>query len=203
MLTRRTALMLLGMGSLAALTSSSARSEQTALPRLVAGLPNVALKNQWGETKYFVDDLAKDHLLIMNMMYTDCEQSCPLATKNLIHVAQLLKAHIKRPYVLCSLSLKPAEDDVAQLAHYTQTHHLAKEWQFLTGEPKHVLMLRRALGFYDVDPNVDSDALSHTAMLRLGDLSRQRWSMMPALADPAQILAAVAHLGRQPLTLSS
>ena len=54
--------------------------------------------------------------------------------------------------------------------------------------------MRRALGFYDVDPVVDLNELSHTGMLRIGNDRLDRWTMTPALGSHRQIKRTILEL---------
>ncbi|MGL6123143.1 MAG: SCO family protein [Shewanella sp.] len=162
-------------------------------------IPNVPLVTHQGKNVRFYDDLVRGKILVMNMMYTSCSGVCPLTTANLIHVQRLLTEQLKVPFTMCSLTLDPAVDDPDILAWYVQQYKLPNEWIYLTGKPENVHLVRTALGFYDVEPSVDSDFASHTGMLRLGHERLERWSMMPAQGQPQQIVNAILHLARQNL----
>ena len=42
--------------------------------------PNVPLETQDGKSVRFFDDLIKDKVVLINLIYTSCEASCPLMT---------------------------------------------------------------------------------------------------------------------------
>ena len=54
--------------------------------------------------------------------------------------------------------------------------------------------IRRKLGFFDRDPQVDSDLSQHTGMIRIGNEAYCRWSMMPTLLTPRQLAHSIAGL---------
>ncbi|MCY1541606.1 hypothetical protein D9M68_773070 [compost metagenome] len=62
--------------------------------------------------------------------------------------------------------------------------------------PEDIEQLRYSLGFYDVDPLVDSDIANHSGILRIGNDAYERWTMAPALAEPEQILSTINHVDR-------
>ncbi|OWK47917.1 hypothetical protein PSOLE_14820 [Pseudomonas oleovorans subsp. oleovorans] len=95
---------------------------------------------------------------------------------------------------LYSLTLQPELDSPERLREYVERHHIGPGWQFLTGARADIEQLRRALGFYDVDPVVDLNDLSHTGMLRIGNDALDRWTMAPSLTDAAQILPTINHV---------
>ncbi|MGL5403998.1 MAG: hypothetical protein ACRC9I_09575, partial [Acinetobacter sp.] len=95
MLSRRSILTMLGVGSLFSGTGvfinhikTEGRSSSTLMGE--SKIPNVPIVTHSGQQMMFYDDLVKNHILVMNMMYTSCSGICPLATSNLIQVHRLL-----------------------------------------------------------------------------------------------------------------
>lgn len=156
-------------------------------------LPNVALETHDGRQVRFYDELVKGRLVVINMMYANCSKSCPTNTANLLRVQEALKEHVGRDIFMYSLTLQPAIDRPDDLRRYRERFGIGPGWTFLTGAPAQVELLRRRLGFYTLDAAADSDPGAHTGMLRIGHDARDRWSMMPALATPRQIINAISN----------
>jgi len=169
----------------------------TGVPR-PGTLPNVQLLTHEGRSVHFHDDLVRDKLVVINMMYAGCSNTCPPATHNLVKVQEMLKDRVGRDIFMYSLTLRPEQDGPEELARFARLHGVRPGWLFLTGLPREVEKLRLALGFYDPDPQVDGQEGRHVGMVRIGNDSYRRWGMAPALADPRQILAAIQHLDRKP-----
>jgi protein SCO1/2 len=169
----------------------------SALPRR-DGLPNVELLTHQGRKVRFYDDLVRDKLVVVNMMYAGCNNTCPPATHNLVKVQEMLKDRIGRDIFMYSLTLRPEQDSPEDLAHFARLHGVQPGWLFLTGKPRDVERLRFALGFYDPDPKVDRQDGRHVGMVRIGNDCYRRWGMTPSLAHPRQIVAAIQHLDRKP-----
>jgi len=166
--------------------------------RTAGALPNVELKTHEGRTVRFYDDLVRDKLVVMNMMYAGCNRTCPPMTHNLVKVQQMLKDRVGKDIFMYSLTLRPEQDSPEDLAHFARLHGVQPGWLFLTGRPKDVERLRFAMGFYDPDAEVDKQEGRHVGMVRIGNDPYRRWGMAPALADPRQIVAAINHLDRKP-----
>ncbi|HET8745228.1 MAG TPA: SCO family protein [Ramlibacter sp.] len=161
-------------------------------------LPNVELQTHQGRTVRFYDDLVRDKLVVINMMYAGCNNTCPPATHNLVKVQHMLKDRVGKDIFMYSLTLRPEQDAPEDLAQFARQHEVQEGWLFLTGKPRDVERLRFALGFYDPDEKVDRQEGRHVGMVRIGNDPFQRWGMAPALADPRQIVAAIQHLDRKP-----
>ena len=161
-------------------------------------LPNVEVQTHQGRTVRFYDDLVRDKLVVINMMYAGCNNTCPPATHNLVKVQEMLQDRVGRDIFMYSLTLRPDQDRPEDLAHFARMHGVHPGWLFLTGKPRDLERLRLALGFYDPDPKVDRQDGRHVGMVRIGNDSFRRWGMTPSLADPRQIVAAIQHLDRKP-----
>ncbi|WP_417703500.1 SCO family protein [Pseudomonas sp.] len=196
--TRRKVLAGLGVAAFGwAAWHSGSSLQQPAAPLAGVGgtrFPNVPLLTHEGREVRFYDDLVRGKVVAINMMYAQCSNSCPATTANLRLVQEMLGERVGRDVHLYSLTLQPELDSPERLREYVERHHIGPGWQFLTGARADIEQLRRALGFYDVDPVVDLNDLSHTGMLRIGNDALDRWTMAPSLTDAAQILSTINHV---------
>ena len=156
--------------------------------------PNALLQTHDGRTVRFYDDLVRGKTVIFNMMYAVCTGVCPVTTANLIKVRELLGDRVDRDIFMYSLTLRPEFDTPAALRDYVEKYDIAPGWTFLTGKPAEMDLIRRRLGFYDVDPAADADLSQHTGMIRFGDERRDRWTMSPAASSASQIARAILTL---------
>ena len=150
--------------------------------------PNVVLTSHQGKQVKFYDDLLKDKIVILNLMYASCDGICPTTTANLKRVHQLLRAAVTREIFIYSLTLKPEEDTPDKLRDYAKMHGVRDPgWLFLTGKPDEVELLRHQLGFADPNPEVDRDKSKHSGMLRYGNEPMAIWGTCQGSADPVWI----------------
>lgn len=162
--------------------------------------PNVVLTTQEGKKVRFYDDLLKDKIVVINMMYAHCQGICIPVTKNLVKVQKLLGNRVGRDIFFYSITLKPEEDTPMTLKHYAMMHHVGPGWLFLTGDPKDIELLRRKLGFVDPNPKVDADKTRHTGLIRYGNERLQLWAACPSQADPKYVAKSILFADvRQPV----
>ncbi len=159
-----------------------------------SALPNVTLYTHEGKAVRFYDDLIRGRVVAINMMYAQCAGICPLGTSNLLRVQAMLGERAGREVFLYSITLRPGQDTPRGLKLYAERHGVGPGWQFLTGEPADIRLLRYRLGFYDRDADIDAVDETHTAMVRIGNDASRRWTMAPVLAEPRQILATINHV---------
>lgn len=195
--TRRKLLASMGAAALGWTAWHAGRGSPQAIVRSSAGtrtFPNVTLYTHEGQPVKFYDDLIRGKVVTFNMMYAQCERSCPLSTANLRLVQGMLGERVGRDVFMYSISLQPELDTSQRLREYVERHHIGPGWLFLTGAREDIDLVRYRLGFYDPDPLVDFNDLNHTGMLRVGNDALDRWTMAPTLTEPEQILGTINHV---------
>jgi len=160
----------------------------------VTPFPNVTLYTHEGEAVKFYDDLIRDKVVAINMMYAQCAGICPKATANLVQVQEMLGERVGRDVFMYSITLQPELDTPRGLKQYTERYGIKSGWKFLTGTPEDIELVRFRLGFFDREVALDKVKENHTGMVRIGNDALNRWSMAPTLSDPQQIMATINHL---------
>src|SRR5262245_8811232 len=135
---RRNLIRMLGMapfaGGLSARASTWRRESNGSSSREMIRkryFPNIVLTSHDGKKVRFYDDLIKDKIVMINMMYADCEGVCMPITMNLRKVQTMLGDRMGQDIFIYSLSLKPDEDTPTMLKHYAEMHHVGPGWLFL------------------------------------------------------------------------
>ncbi|MEJ7929785.1 SCO family protein [Ramlibacter sp. AN1015] len=181
------------VASLAAFGAATMRSPSPAPMRWrgTGRVPDVPLVTHEGKPVRFYSDLVKDRLVLVNMMYAQCNDRCPPMTFNLRQVQEALGGRVGRDVFMYSVSLLPEHDRPADLRGYMDQHRVGPGWTFLTGTKDAVEQLRFGMGFFDPDPARDADLAQHIGMVRIGNDALDRWCMAPLLQEPALILEAM------------
>ena len=195
-LTRRACIALSALAPIAAgLLARESRSENISSRETIRAryFPNVVLTTHDGTRVRFYDDLIKDKIVVINFMYTQCEDGrCPLTTVNLARVQKLLTARVGRDIFMYSVTLTPEHDTPAVLKRYATAYGVGPGWTFLTGKPEDIERLRRKLGFAWADPLRDAKKSNHTGTIRYGNEALQLWAACPALSHPAWIVESLS-----------
>jgi protein SCO1/2 len=159
-------------------------------------LPNVPLVTHEGKPVMFYDDLVKGKVVTFNFFYTKCDEICPMVTHNLSQVQQLFGADFGTRLFMYSLTLKPQEDDVAAIRNYRDLFHGKPGWTFLTGEPEHLEVIRRGIGFQYPDPAIDQDKTQHIGNIRYGNEPLMLWAACPGSSNPPYLAEAISWVLR-------
>lgn len=197
-----------GIGAAAALSMLAVKVEapvktaKTGPMRGAAYFPNATLTTHEGKQVKFYDDLIKNKLVVINMMYAQCSEGvCPLTTMNMKRVYTALGDRVGRDIHMYSITLLPYFDTPEVLNKYAKDHGTGPGWQFLTGRDSDIEVIRRKLGFYDLDPKVDADRSQHAGVVRVGNEAYDRWMMAPALGAVEPILQVIRHADRAPVKI--
>lgn len=156
--------------------------------------PNLILTTHEGKKVRFYDDLVKDKIVLINMMYAKCEGICMPITMNLRKVQKMLGDRVGRDIFFYSITLKPEEDFPSALKAYADMHQVGPGWLFLTGLPTDIELLRRKLGFTNPDPKLDADKSQHIGMVRYGNERLQLWAGCPGMAHASWIAESVGFV---------
>jgi protein SCO1 len=148
--------------------------------------PNVPLITQDGKTVHFYDDLLKGKIVAIDLIYTHCQDSCPLETARLAQVQRMLGDRVGKDIFFYSISVDPKRDTPAELKAYAEKFHAGPGWLFLQGKQEDVELISKKLGLYsDPDP---SNRDGHTPSLLIGNEATGQWMRNSAL-DNTRFLA--------------
>jgi protein SCO1/2 len=162
-------------------------------------LTNAVLTNQDGKKVRFYDDLIKDKITIVNMMYAKCDGICPMVTSNLKKVYQGLKGRIGVDTFMYSITLKPEQDSPLALKRFAEMHSAnLPGWQFLTGDPDEIETIRFRLYRWD-HPGLDNDIDQHTGMVFLYNDNLFRTCKTPAMSSVRSLLKTISWMDPIPV----
>ena len=188
---RRT-LMTAGLAAgLAPLAGARRADAATFTSRGASYFTNAVLTTHEGRKVRFYSDLLKGKRFLINFVFVGCTDVCDSVTQNLTAVQELLGDRIGTEIHMYSITLQPEFDSPEVLNDYAKRFAVKPGWSFLTGAPADVELLRRRLGFDDIDPALDADIFQHAAMLRIGEEKLDRWAMTAAMLKPEALVTAI------------
>ena len=148
--------------------------------------PNVTLTTQDGTKVHFYDDVLKGKSVVIDLIYTECQDSCPLETARLVQVQKILGDRVGKDIFFYSISIDPRHDTPKVLKEYAAKYHVGPGWTFLTGKKEDIDLVSKKLGLYtDPDPN---NRDGHSPSLLIGNEPGGQW-MRNAATDNPRFLA--------------
>ncbi|MEO1012249.1 MAG: SCO family protein [Bacteroidota bacterium] len=103
-------------------------------------IADFSLVNQNGKT--VTETEYADKIYVADFFFTTCPTICPIMTKNMVHLQELIKDD--QEVMLLSHSVTPQMDSVPQLKKYALEKGVdAEKWNLVTGDKKQIYELAR------------------------------------------------------------
>ncbi len=142
--------------------------------------PDTPLITHEGETVHFFADVIKDKIVALNFIYTQCPDTCPLETAQLVKVQEILGDRLGKDVFFYSISIDPDNDTPAVLKEYRDRFNA--RWTFLTGKKEDVIQLRKKLGLYIED--IQDGSNNHNVNMIIGNQATGRWMKRSPFENP-------------------
>ena len=139
------------------------------------------LQDQNGNTLRFYSDALQNRVVLLNVIFTSCNDACPLITRKLKEVRELL-GDKAQDITFISLTSDPLRDTPAVLKAYTLKQGCDDpHWLFLTGDKAQMDLVLSRIGQIVPTPE------QHSTQLIVGDVANKRWSKIRPDAPAAAI----------------
>ncbi|MCQ1061207.1 SCO family protein [Photobacterium sp. DNB23_23_1] len=154
--------------------------------------PNTELITHNNTKVKFYDDLLKDKVVLINFIFTRCQNVCPMETARLVALQKKLGDRVGKDVFFYSISIDPEHDTPERLNDYAQQYQIGPGWFFLTGNQEEINELRTKLGLTIDDLEVSDDGeLDHNLSLIIGNEATGRWMKRSPYEDTAVLAAMV------------
>lgn len=143
---------------------------------------DLELRTHDGRKVRFYSDVLEGRTVLINVIYTNCRDACPLITQRLNEVRALIGERFGRDVHFVTLTSDPERDSPATLREFAakQSADVAG-WTFLTGERANVEHILKKLGQFS------QTVESHSTLLIAGNVGAKRWSKIRPDAPPLAI----------------
>lgn len=137
-----------------------------------------------GRKVRFYSDVLKGRTVVINTVYTDCKDACPLITQQLNQVRARLGSAFGKDVHFVTITSDPVTDSPEVLRRFAQAQSaLVPGWTFLTGKKADIDFILKRLGQWS--QNVEAHSTQLIAWNFVADRGRK---MLPNA--PADLLAA-------------
>jgi cytochrome oxidase Cu insertion factor (SCO1/SenC/PrrC family) len=154
---------------------------------------DLPLVNQDGKAVRFYTDVLKDRVVLINFIYTDCADTCPLMTYKLKQVKDAVGDRFGKEIFFVSISVDPENDPPEALKEFARTQDVdVPGWMFLTGDKAHIHRIVAKLGQYNAEPR------AHSTLVLAGNVPHRIWTKIPPMATVPQINMKLEDIARGP-----
>jgi protein SCO1/2 len=153
---------------------------------------DTVLVDQDGQERKFYSDMIRGKVAIINVMFTTCENSCPVMAANYGRIQKWLGPRLGGDVRLISISIDPETDTPPRLKAYAQRFNARPGWYFLSGRKENVELILRKLGLY-VEQKQD-----HLNLFLIGNDRTGLWKKALGISDPDKLIQVVDSVLRDP-----
>lgn len=140
---------------------------------------NLEVIDQDGRKLKFYDDVLKGKVVAINFIFTNCQGACPLMTRHLTLVRDLLGPDVGNEIHFVSVSIDPVRDTPAAMKEFAETHNADQDyWRFITGKPENLEAIVKKLGQYN------DDVEAHSTLLLAANVRTAHWIKIPPNVPP-------------------
>lgn len=150
--------------------------------------PNLPVVTQDGKVLKLYDDLLKDKIVVVDFVFTTCQQICPLFTARMAQLQHRLGDRVGRDVFLYSFSLDPERDTPEALKAYAEAFDAGPGWLFLTGDPGELRTIRHKLGERSRRPS------EHNGMIMLGNGKTGDWQRTSQMQDVDRLVKEINEM---------
>lgn len=156
------------------------------------------LLTQDGRPVRFYTDLLKGRTVVLNTIYTSCQDACPLITAQMNEVRKRLGAAFGTTVFFVTISTDPARDTPPALKKFAAKQGAdVAGWTFLTGSKQDVDFVLKRLGQWS--DNIESHSTQLIAWSFVTDRGRKMLPSAPAEMIAAQIEMLISDDALVPL----
>jgi cytochrome oxidase Cu insertion factor (SCO1/SenC/PrrC family) len=147
--------------------------------------------DQNGKKLRFYSDVLKGRVVLINFIFTNCPDACPMVTHKLMQVRSMLVPAIKDDVWFISVSVDPERDTPEAMKEFAEKQGVDESrWLFLTGDKKNLEFIVKRLGQYT------QEVEAHSTLMLAGNDRTGHWTRGMPMVPPegvAQQLRALAE----------
>ncbi|HEY5644100.1 MAG TPA: SCO family protein [Woeseiaceae bacterium] len=150
---------------------------------------NLEVFDQDGKSLRFYDDVLKDKVVAINFIFTNCQGACPLMTRQMTMVRDMLGVDLGTDIHFVSISIDPVRDTPAAMKEFAETHDADQAgWRFVTGNPDNLAFIVKRLGQYT------DDVEAHSTLLIAANVRTAHWTKIPPNVPPNGVVERLRML---------
>lgn len=154
---------------------------------------DLELQTQDGRKVRFFSDVLEGRTVLINVIFTNCEDACPLITKRLNEVREQIPELFGKQVHFVSLSSDPKRDSPKALKKFAQKNHADVDgWTFLTGPKESIDHILKKMGQFS------EHIEEHSTLIIAGNVATKRWSKIRPDAPPEAIVERLRILVASP-----
>jgi protein SCO1 len=154
-------------------------------------VPDVKLVRQDGAAVSLPAEMDDGRPVVLNFIFTSCEDICPLMTQTFTAFQRKLGAETARVHLM-SISIDPEQDTPKRLREYAKRFKAGPGWTYYTGTEAASVAVQRAFNVYR------GDKMSHTVVTFMRPAPGASWRRLDGFATPDDLMREYRALVARP-----
>ena len=135
--------------------------------------------DQNGNKLHFYSDVLKGRVVLINFIFTNCQDYCPMVTQKLIQTRNHMVEVVKDEVWYVSISIDPERDTPEAMKAFANKQGVDESrWVFLTGDKQNLDFIVKRLGQYT------QDVESHSTLMLAGNTITRHWTRVMPMVPP-------------------
>ena len=145
--------------------------------------------DQNGERLRFYTDVIKDKVVLINFLFTSCEDACPMVAQKLNQTRQAMVSSIRDDVWFVSVSVDANNDTPEAMKEFLRKQGADESrWLFLSGDKKNMDTIIYKLGQYT------REITAHSTMMLAGNARTRHWTRVLPMTPPGSIAQQLREL---------
>jgi protein SCO1 len=149
---------------------------------------DLTVLDQDGKALKFYSDVLKNKIVLINFVFTHCEQTCPMLTRTFAKVQAELGRNAPERVHLVSISVDAQRDTPTVLKRYAAQFGAKPGWRFITGKKDNVDWVIHRLGQWN------EVIEAHSPMIMVADVKTGRWQALRGDVTSRQLISVLESL---------
>ena len=148
--------------------------------------------DQNGRRLRFYTDVLKGRVVLINFVFTNCPDACPMITQKLVQVRNQLVDSVKDDIWFVSISVDPERDTPASMKAFAEKQRADEHrWLWLTGPKQNLVFIVKRLGQYT------QEVEAHSTLMLAGNDKTRHWTRVMPMVPPAGVAQQLRDLAEE------
>ena len=148
--------------------------------------------DQNGKRLRFYSDVLKGRVVLINFIFTNCQDACPLVTHKLNQVRSLMAEVVRDEVWFVSISVDPERDTPEAMKAFAKKQRVDESrWLFLTGPKQNLDFIVKRLGQYT------QEVEAHSTLMLAGNDKTRHWTRVMPMVPPAGVAEQLRALAEE------
>ena len=175
-----------------AVAAAVATSDAAAEEKARTFFTDLEVIDQNGKPLRFYSDVLKDRVVLINFVFSNCQDACPMATQKLIQTRNMMVDSVRDDVWFISISVDPERDTPEAMKAFASKQRVDESrWLFLTGSKQNLDFIVKRLGQHT------QEVEAHSTLMLAANTRTRHWTRVVPMLQPNDIARKMRELAEE------